>query len=108
MEEKHISEGKSIAWLSYLGILIIIPILLQKENPYTKFHIKQGLVLLVASVAWVVVSWILAFIPVIGAVISLLGWLALAILAIMGIVNALQGKEARLSFIGDYGDRFSF
>jgi len=108
MEEKHISEGKSIAWLSYLGILIIIPILLQKENPYTKFHIRQGLVLLIASIAWTVISWILAFLPVIGVIISFLGWLVLAILAIMGIVNALQGKEAKLPLIGGYGDRFSF
>jgi len=56
----------------------------------------------------VVVSWILAFIPVIGTTISLLGWLALVIPAIMGIVNALQGKEAKLPFIGDYGDKFNF
>ena len=108
MEEKYINEGKSVAWLSYLGILVIIPILLQKENPYTKFHIKQGLVLLVASIVWIVASWILAFIPILGTIIALLGWLVLVILAIIGIVNALQGKEAKLPFLGDYGDKFSF
>ncbi len=106
--EKYINEGKSVAWLSYLGILVIIPILLQKENPYTKFHIKQGLVLLVASIVWIVASWILAFIPILGTIIALLGWLVLVILAIIGIVNALQGKEAKLPFLGDYGDKFSF
>jgi len=107
MEEKYISEGKGVAWLSYLGILVIIPILLQKDNPYTKFHIKQGLVLLVASIVWMVISWILAFIPAIGHIIDLLGWLALVVLAVMGIVNALQGKEVELPFIGKYGDKFN-
>ncbi len=109
MENKNpVEEGKSIAWLSYLGILVIIPILLQKDNPYTKFHIKQGLVLLIASIVWSIVSFFFGFIPIVGLIISLLGWIFLMILSIIGIINAIQGKEAELPLIGKYGEKINF
>jgi len=46
MDDKIINEGKSLAWLSYLGILLLIPLLVNRENEYSKFHVKQGIVLL--------------------------------------------------------------
>ncbi len=101
-------EGKSIAWLSYIGILIIIPILLQKDNFYTKFHIKQGLVLLIASIIWSIVNFFFGFIPIIGLIIPLLGWIFLMVLSIIGIINAIQGKEAELPLVGKYGEKISF
>ncbi len=109
MENKNpVEEGKSIAWLSYLGILVIIPILLQKDNPYTKFHIKQGLALLIASIVWSIVSFFFGFIPIIGLIVSLIGWLFVTVLIIVGIANAIQGKEAELPLIGKYGEKINF
>ncbi|MBN1445824.1 MAG: hypothetical protein JW957_06930, partial [Candidatus Omnitrophica bacterium] len=66
MEQKTIDEGKGLAWLSYLGILLLIPLLVNKDNEYSKFHVKQGLVLLISGIILSVASIILAFIPVIG------------------------------------------
>ncbi len=109
MEEKSpIEEAKGIAWLSYLGILIILPILLQKDNPFTKFHIKQGLVLLVATVIWSIAGFILSLIPVLGFLIYFIGWLFLLALSIVGIVNAIQGKEKELPFLGKYAEKINF
>ena len=109
MENKNpVEEGKGIAWLSYLGILVIIPILLQKDNPYTKFHIKQGLILLIASIVWSTVSFFFGFIPIIGLIVSLIGWLFVTVLIIVGIVNAIQGKETALPLIGKYGEKINF
>ena len=106
--KSSVEEGKSIAWLSYIGILIIIPILLQKDNSYTKFHIKQGLVLLIASIIWSIVNFFFGFIPIIGLIIPLLGWIFLMVLSIIGIINAIQGKEAELPLVGKYGEKISF
>ncbi len=109
MDEKNpVEEAKSIAWLSYLGILIILPILLQKDNPFTKFHIKQGLVLLMATVIWSIAGFILSLIPVLGFLIYLIGWLFLLALSIVGVVNAIQGREKELPFLGKYAEKINF
>ena len=101
-------EGKSVAWLSYLGILLIIPILVQKDNPYTTFHVKQGLVLFIAEVIMSFVQIFIVAIPVVGWLIVAVVWLAIAVLMIIGILNAVNGREAKLPLIGEFGEKFNF
>lgn len=99
MEQKNTLMGI----LSYLGPLVIVPLLTSKDDPFVKFHIKQGLVLLVIeAVAWAVgmVMWQLwFFIPLIN--------LFTLIMSIMGIVNVVQGKQEKLPLIGQYGEKFT-
>jgi uncharacterized membrane protein len=105
MEKKVIDEGKGLAWLSYLGILLLIPLLVNKDNEYSKFHVKQGIVLLIAGIALSIASIILGFIPVIGALIALAVGIFLLVLTIMGIVNALTEKTTPLPVIGKYAEK---
>ena len=106
MEQKQIDEAKSLAWLSYLGLLLLIPLLVLKDNPYAKYHVKQGLVLLIAEIACGVVGRILVFIPVLGWVIGMGLWVCCVVFSIIGIINALNGKAEPLPLIGKYGDAF--
>jgi len=96
--EKGIDEREedknAIALFSYLGIFIIIPLLTDKDNPFVKFHIKQGLVFLIFAV-------LLGWIP-------FLGWIAVIILGILGIVNVLNGNKKELPVIGQFGKKFNF
>jgi len=88
--------------LAYLGILFIIPYVVAKDEPFVKFHIKQGLVLLAIEV----VIWIL----------SLLLWqlwwifnivnVAVLVFIVLGIVNVVQGKEQELPFVGKFSKYF--
>jgi len=108
MEEKDIQEGKGLAWLSYVGIFILIPLLTQKENPYTKFHIKQGLFLLIISLGWSFIQFVFMFIPFLRVIIWLLSylvWIFIFVLMIIGIVNSLRGKVEVLPIIGKYGKK---
>lgn len=105
-QEKKEEKNVVMALLCYLGLLIIIPLVTEaKKDPYVKFHIKQGIVLLVTSVAIWIASIILAFIPILGWILVLLAWIGLLVLVIMGIVNALTGKENILPVVGKYADR---
>lgn len=100
MSEKTSSNRTLMAVLCYFGILVIIPLLTDAKNdPFVKFHIKQGLVLLIAYV----IAGFIAWIPIIGWLI----WLALFILFIIGIVNASTGKEGELPVIGSLGSKFN-
>ncbi len=83
--KKDIDDGKSIAWLSYLGLLLLIPLLVKPENTFCKHHAKQGIVLLGL---WIVVSILSPFIRVLDS----LAFLAIAVISIIGIVQSLSGN----------------
>ncbi len=93
-------KGTGMAILAYLGILIIIPFLTEAhKNPYVKFHIKQGLVLIIA---WVVIG-LIQMVPF-----AFVLWFVLLILMIMGVINAASGKEKELPLIGKFAHHFNF
>ena len=100
----HSAPQKNIgmALLSYLGILVIIPLITEAKNdPFVKYHIKQGLVLLITCVIGSAVSMV----PIIGWILSPFIFLFMIVLAIIGIVNAVGGKEKPLPLIGHYSDK---
>lgn len=92
-----------MAIFSYIGILVLVPILAAKDSPYAKFHSNQGLVLLIA---WVIYSIITGVINNILNLLALrmifsLASLLFIALAVLGIVNAAGGKAKKLPLIGE-------
>jgi uncharacterized membrane protein len=100
--------GKNInmmALFSYLWILIIIPFLTDaKKDPFVKYHLKQGLVLVIFEV----VGMFIGIIPFIGWLVAWIMWLASFVLAIIGIMNVVNGHEKELPVIGQYAKSFHF
>ena len=104
-----VGGGNIMAVFAYLWILIIIPFLTDaKDDAFVKYHLKQGLALIIFELIGWVAGWFLIFIPVLGWFIMWLWWIAELILVIIGIVNVLNGKEKELPFIGHYGANFKF
>jgi uncharacterized membrane protein len=90
--------------LAYLGILVIIPFIVAKDDPFVKFHIKQGLVLFcIEIIMWLVASMLWMFWPLYGLV-----NLAVFILAIIGIINVVQHKQSQLPIVGSLASYFTF
>jgi len=87
---EEVEKGKGMAWLSYIGILWLVPLLSMKENTFAKWHVKQGIVLSIYGVA----------VGIVGSIIPFLGWfvilpvgcILLIVFEIIGIVQSLQGK----------------
>ena len=49
-DQSEVSRNKAMGVLSYLGILLLIPLLAgDKQSQYVKHHVNQGLVLFLAS-----------------------------------------------------------
>lgn len=91
---------KTISALGYLGILFLLPYLMFPKEKFAVFHANQSLVLLIAAVAINIVGGI---IPIIGWFIVVpLGNLAVFILFIIGLINALNGRMKRLPLIGGF------
>lgn len=103
--DKAAEEGKSIAWLSYLGILLLIPLLVKPDNTFCKHHAKQGLVMLLLWIG----LWIISHIPILGWFIGIIGWIILVILAIIGIVQSLSGSYWKAPLgIYQLSEKFNF
>lgn len=86
--------------LAYLGILVFVPLLLAKENPVVKFHVKQGLVLFIIEAAvWFVGS--MMYIGILYPILALVN-LGCFVLAIIGIINAVKKQEKELPLVGDF------
>jgi len=93
-----------MAVLAYLGILIIIPFLMAKNDPFVKFHIKQGLVLVIIEIAvWVLATMLVWQLWQILQIVNL----ATLVLAIYGIVNVIQHKEVELPVVGSFAHSFT-
>jgi uncharacterized membrane protein len=85
-----VEKAKGIAWLSYLGILWLVPLLTMKENAFAKFHVKQGIVLTIYGLAVGIVG---GAIPVLGWFVILpIGLILILVFCIIGIINSLSGK----------------
>lgn len=88
-------HSKLYACLSYLSILILIPALIPGKDSFVRFHLNQGLVLLIANIVFGCIS----FIPHMTLIGDLLNC-AVLIFAIMGIVSVIQGQKRELPVIG--------
>ena len=94
------SSNTLMAALSYFGILVIVPLLTEAKNdPFVKFHIKQGIVLLIAYVICGFVIWV----PIIGWTLGVV----LFVLFLMGLINALNGQQKPLPIIGQFAEKLN-
>ncbi len=92
-EGADVDAAKGVAWLSYLWVLWLVPLLTMKDNAFAKFHVKQGIVL---TIYWVAISILGSAIPFLGwFIIGPIGSVILLVLAILGIVNSATGKYWR-------------
>ncbi len=104
--------------LSYLWILALVPLLVEKEDREVQWHAKHGIVLMVAEIIfWIalqIVTWVLAMIPGIGGLVSavlgcgltMIVWLGILALHIICIMKATKGDRLVLPVITDYANKW--
>lgn len=93
----EIEKGKGLAWLSYLWILWLVPLLAMKDNEFCKFHVKQGIILSILAIA----IWVIGWIPFLGWFITFIVYVYIIVMMIMGIINAANGKYWKMPLLGD-------
>ncbi len=108
-DAQDINSNKAMAILAYFGPLVLIPIFAAKGSKFARYHSNQGLVLLIAAIAYGIVynilsaiilaiSWRLYFVVSIIGLVSIV----ITVLAIIGIINAATGKAKELPLIGKF------
>lgn len=96
-DSEDIEKNKFFAILSYIGVLVLVPLLAAKDSKFAKYHANQGLILFICSIA----CYILSYLPVIKHFVWILN-VAILILAIMGIVYAAKGEAKELPIVGKF------
>ena len=102
----EIQNGKLMGILAYLSILVLIPLFAAKDNRFARYHTNQGLVLFVLEVIVSVIARVLWWILPYGFLWRTVNWiyslcgLAFLVLAVIGIINVVNGRAKELPLIG--------
>ena len=104
-DSNDISSNRNNAMLSYLGPLLIIPLIIARKSKFAMFHFCQGLMNTVFCVLYTVIfPEIINLLPDIIGVLLLIPFFAfLAVFPIslvLGIVHSLKGKAVTLPIFG--------
>ncbi len=87
--------------VSYIAIIGWIIAFVAGDKEGAKFHLNQSLVINILSlVNNYILAWILGFIPVVGAIISLVISIFIFVCWILGLVYAVKEEEKEVPLIG--------
>lgn len=94
--------GKEIAIISYLtlvGLVIAFILNSEKKHEFARYHIRQSLGIAVTAIALYAVCVILSFV-IIGVFLMPLVAIFVLVLAVIGLINAINGKQAPVPVLG--------
>ena len=102
--------------LSYLWILFLVPLLVEKDDSEVQWHAKHGMVLTIAeiilSIGLFVVNTILSMVSgglgCILGILSPLVWVAFLIVRILCIVKGVNGQRFIVPGVSQYADKVNF
>lgn len=97
MNQPEMDKYKWIGVLAY--ILFFVPLLAARESRFAMYHANQGLILFLVAFGVNIVGRV---IPFLGPLLILpLGNLCVLVLVVLGMINAVNGKQAPLPLIGN-------
>ena len=114
-DASDVQENKFLALVSYLGYFFFIPMIVKPYSRYLRFHGNQGLTLCLYLFAVSIVNTVITSIigiagysgmgaliavTIINSIISFIFYGSFALLAGIGIYNAVKGRARELPVIG--------
>jgi len=113
--------SRSSRYLAFIAYMLSLPgalfvLLARRDDLFAVYHARQSLAIVIAAIvtplAWAVVAWPAAWIPIVGAVIGV-ALFALVIAAeiglaaswIIGMIFALRGMARTVPFVGAWATR---
>jgi uncharacterized membrane protein len=109
----YVSPNRTIMIvLAYLGILAVIPLVVEKEDKEVQWHAKHGLVLLAAEIVLFILIFILGTMTAFmhigcgGCILQWVASVAIFVLHIMAIVKGVNGQRLIIPGLSEFADRF--
>ena len=99
----QVDTQKILAALSYFYFFSFIILMLADEDDFLEFHARQGLAIFALAVGIWLIGWLSPL-----RTISNFGQLAIFIIIIFGMWQALLGRKIRIPVVSQIADRFFF
>ena len=109
------TTSRIFGFLAYLLLIVggLLIVLLRRKDAFAMHHARQSLVLtlviLLTPVVWAATSWLLVLIPFAGPLTAasnfalvISAYVGVVIAWIMGMSNALRGKQLPIPFFGQW------
>lgn len=95
--------------LSYLWLLALVPLLVEKGDREVQWHAKHGIVLMIAEIilyiAIMIVQYVLgSFLACIVGLLFFPVWLAILVVHILCIVKGVNGQRFTIPGVSQYAD----
>ena len=95
-----------LSYLTLIGFIVAVIIHSGKKTQLGAFHLRQALGLIVSGLALGICAIVLAFIPILGWIAIMAGWITLLVFVIMGFIAAVGGKQQPLPLLGEHFQRW--
>jgi fumarate reductase subunit D len=88
-------RSRILALMSYLGVLVFVPLVVNRDDEYVHFHARQGLVIWTFGV----LAIFMLYVPGLGKLVF--SFLAMAVMAfsMIGLVSVLLHKDWKLPIV---------
>ncbi|MBF0610889.1 MAG: hypothetical protein G8345_08140 [Magnetococcales bacterium] len=94
-------SSKVMAAMSYLGILSLVPLVMNRNDEYVRFHARQGVILWM----WEVLAIYTLLLPAFGKMFFKFSSFLCVVLSIVGLVAVLLGRAWKFPLIGDWAEK---
>ena len=91
-----------LSYITLIGFIVAIVIHSSKKTQLGAFHLRQVLGLIVSGLGFGVCAFVLAFIPIVGWLAIMCGWIAMLVFVVMGFISAATGKQKPLPVLGEH------
>ena len=98
---------KLLSAIAYLGILVVVPFFMERKTQFVRYHLGQGVTLFAAEILYGIIYQLLVVMVLmvpwrLYLIVRIAGYVAFVfpVLALIGIINVLNGQEKELPVIG--------
>ncbi|MEO5332455.1 MAG: hypothetical protein H7839_10560 [Magnetococcus sp. YQC-5] len=105
MQEELLQRDASVssrimALLSYLGVLSLVPLIVNRNDPYVRFHARQGVILWM----WEVIAIYTLLMPGLGKLFFRFSSITCLALSLVGVLSVILGRAWKMPVIGKWAE----
>ncbi|MBF0429537.1 MAG: hypothetical protein HQL94_11490 [Magnetococcales bacterium] len=106
MQEEMLQRDASVstrimALLSYFGVLSLVPLIMNRDDAYVRFHARQGVILWM----WEVIAIYTLLVPGLGNLFFRFSSFACLALSVVGVISVLLGRAWKFPVVGDWASK---
>lgn len=102
MNQQAAEDGRTLSVIAYLtifGAVIALIMNNERKNPFTAFHVRQGLGL---CLSYMLIGYFLFIGNIQNHMVYISFWICFGILFLYGIIGAISGKTNKVPVLGAF------